>query len=416
MANNKHVDFLKRGVKAWNTWRQGSSGIKPNLRGADLCGLNLSGMDFRDANFRGAILRNADFSDTRLEGADLHNANCTGATFSRGKCYDLAGHKRVNFSQAILTRANLDEMDLTWGNLRRANLRGATIRWTNLYAADLRDANLAGASLNSSNLQEALVAGADLTEADLSGASLVQTDLTKANLSGAHLDGAILNHTNLKQANLTDCSIHGISAWGLELQGARQSNLHINHPDEPLITVEHIEMAQFIYLLRNSKKLRDIIDQISLKLVLILGRFSPQRKAVLDGIKEELKKYNYTPVVVDFEKPRSRNITETVSALAHLAGFIIADITDAKSIPQELHAIVPRLPSVPVLPLLQKSKRAYGMFADFQIYPWVLPLHRYRQLSDLRRMLHRKIIQQNKVKMSGLVNQKFPEGRSISKK
>ena len=113
MANNKHVDFLKRGVKAWNTWRQGSSGIKPNLRGADLCGLNLSGINFRDANFRGAILRNADFSDTRLEGADLHNANCTGATSSRGKCYDLAGHKRVNFSQAILTRANLDEMDLT---------------------------------------------------------------------------------------------------------------------------------------------------------------------------------------------------------------------------------------------------------------------------------------------------------------
>lgn len=410
------MDFLKRGVKAWNTWRQGSPGIKPNLRGADLCGLNLSGMDFRNANLRGAILRNADFSDTRLEGADLYNANCTGATFSRGKCYDLGGHKRVNFSQAILTRANLDEMDLTWGNLRGANLRGATIRWTNLYAADLRDANLAGASLNVSNLQEALFAGADLTEADLSGASLVQTDLTKANLRGTYLDGAILIHTNLKQANLTDCSVWGISAWGLELQGARQSNLRINHRDEPFISVEHIEMAQFISLLRDSKKIRDIIDQISSKLVLILGRFSPQRKAVLDGIKEELKKYNYTPVVFDFEKPTSRNLTETVSALAHLARFIIADITDAKSIPQELQAIVPGLPSVPVLPLLQKSKRAYGMFADIQKYPSVLPLHRYKRLSDLRRMLQSKIIQLSKVKMSGLVNQKFPEGRSFSKK
>jgi uncharacterized protein YjbI with pentapeptide repeats len=415
MASNKHVDILKRGMKSWNIWRQKNPSVKPNLKGADLRGLNLSGMDFRNANLRGAILRNADLSDTRLDGADLYNANCTSATFSRAKCYEFAGHKRVNFSQAILTNANLDRMDLTWANLRRANLRGANIMGTELYAADLKDANLAGASLNVSNLQEALVAGADLTKVDLSGACLVQTDFTKANLRGAHLDGAILNHTNLKQANLTDCSIHGISAWGLELQGSRQSNLHTNHPYEPLLTVEDIEIAQFIYLLRNSEKLRDIIDQISSKLVLVLGRFSPQRKAVLDSIKEELKKYNYTPIVFDFQKPRSRNMTETVSALAHLAKFIVADITDAKSIPQELQAIVPRLPSVPVLPLLQKSRKSYGMFADFQKYPWVSPLHRYINLSDLRRTLYSTIIRPTEVKMSDLAKQKFPEGRAFSK-
>src|SRR5437764_14393495 len=60
------------------------------------------------------------------------------------------------------------------------------------------------------------------------------------------------------------------------------------------------------------------------------------RKAVLDAIGDELRKRNYSPVVFDFEKPANRDITETVSILSHMARFVIADITEPKSIPQEL--------------------------------------------------------------------------------
>jgi hypothetical protein len=45
----------------------------------------------------------------------------------------------------------------------------------------------------------------------------------------------------------------------------------------PEITVDNIEVAQFIYLLLHNQKIRDVIDTITSKVVLILGRFSEKR-------------------------------------------------------------------------------------------------------------------------------------------
>lgn len=117
---------------------------------------------------------------------------------------------------------------------------------------------------------------------------------------------------------------------------------------EAEITVDNVEVAQFIYLLLNNQKIRHVIDSITSKVVLILGCFTSARKAVLDAIREDLRMRDYLPVLFDFEKPSSRDLTETISTLAHMARFVIADITDAKSVPQELMKIVPSLPSVPV--------------------------------------------------------------------
>ncbi len=123
---------------------------------------------------------------------------------------------------------------------------------------------------------------------------------------------------------------------------------------EAKITVDNLEVAQFIYLLLNNAQIRAVIDTITAKIVLILGRFTNERKRVLDALRAELLLHDYLPVLFDYEKPTNRDLTETISTLAHMARFVIADITDAtKVLPFTVRKIkekwTPTLPSCPVL-------------------------------------------------------------------
>ena len=118
-----------------------------------------------------------------------------------------------------------------------------------------------------------------------------------------------MSNADLTDANLTGCHAYGVSAWGLKLSDeTSQRNLIITKYDEPQIT--DIEVAQFIYLMLNNQKIRRVIDTITSKAVLILGRFTDQRKVVLDALRDELRKRDYLPILFDFEKSDSRNTDE----------------------------------------------------------------------------------------------------------
>ncbi len=181
-----------------------------------------------------------------------------------------------------------------------------------------------------------------------------------------------MTSTDLSHADLSNCLVHGVSAWDLRLGGARQHNLVITDVGEPAVTVDNIEVAQFIYLMLHNQKIREVIDTVTSKMVLILGRFSPERKQVLDALRNDLRNRNYVPVMFDFEKTRSQTTDETITLLARMARFIIADLSDAKAIIQELRGIVPDLPSVAVQPLILTSQEEPGMFDFIRKFPWVL--------------------------------------------
>src|SRR6266487_107129 len=188
--------------------------------------------------------------------------------------------------------ANQEQLDIlkqgvtVWNKWREENpsigvdLREANLTGVNLTEADLKWVKLQGSDLCKANLHDANLTGARLTSANLAGVSLTGAILHVANLSKADLMNASLVNTDLRKANVSDCRVYGISVWEVQLQGAIQHNLVITNYNDPTITVDNLEIAQFIYLLLNNQKIRDVIDTITSKVVLILGRFTPERKAV----------------------------------------------------------------------------------------------------------------------------------------
>ena len=313
-----------------------------------------------------------DHLDLAAKGADAWNAWRRGTPRSSPDLSfaDLSGQSLVlfNLADTNLSGANLADVNLIQANLHRANLQDANLTGANLYGASLVEANLSGAKL---------------IWASLVSANLSDADLSQAMLDGVKLNRAILVGANLEQATLSNCWVYGISAWDLVGTPKSQSDLFIMPSyRKGQITVDDLEVAQFIYLLVQNKKIRNIIDTITSKVVLILGRFTPARKSILDAVRAGLRDRGYVPVLFDFDRSPNLDLTETITLLARMARFIIADLTEPSSIPHELEAIIPTL-AVPVQPLLQSGHSPYSMFSDYWKYDWLLKVHEYADRAGL---------------------------------
>ena len=370
MANPEHLSILKEGLEVWSEWRKKNPEVQPDLFKADLSEVNLIEADLHRAtliaaNLRGANLNGADLSYAELSGADLTEARLIGAHLGR-----------ANLGGAHLTRAHL-----SGANFAAANLRGA----------DLNGANLSGTDLRGANLIDARLIGVDLTQANLSGANLSSAFLQAANLTGTVLQSAVLMHTDLEAAMLSGCLVYGISCGMSISRGLSSTALLSALKPNRQYGWTILQVAQFIYLLMSHEKLRNLITTIGEKAVLILGRFT-ERKEVLDRMADKLRSLGYLPMTFDFDRPTDRDLTETIKVLAGLSRFVIADITNPRSVTLELQAAVPDY-MVPFVTILQRGQPAFGMFDDLpRKYHWALPLLEYNHGDTLLATFEQKVV------------------------
>ena len=382
MTNLNHLGVLKRGVESWNKWRHENPHLEVDLSEADLSGLNLSRADFRTSvqyfNKPGKV----NLHKAKLNGADLREANLIEADLRD------ADLREAKLNGAFLSGANLDNADL-----RGADLRGAQLWTTYLHCAKLNNADLTEAHLVEANLSHADLSGALLTDANLSKAILYTTELYKADLQRANLTRANLVKTKLGSTNLDGARVYGISAWDIETDNTIQNNLIITEEGKTKITVDRLEVAQFIYLLLNNANIRAVLNTIGQKGVLILGRFTPERKVILDAIRDKLRAYDFVPMMFDFDKPVQRDFTETIKTLAGLSRFIIADITNPKSSPLELQAVIPDY-MIPLVPILDEKEEPFSMFRDLQnkYDDWVLDVLKYDSVENLIKVIEFAVI------------------------
>ena len=355
MADDNLLKLLSGGVKKWNKWKQKHEGFL-DLNGADFFGIDYKGNEPLWKGYQ-----------TNLKGIDL--------------------------SKVEMDRAFLESVDLS-----RANLSGAVLTRVNLRRADLSGTDLSGADLYE----------ADLYQANLQGANLSNTRLTRASLVEANLGGA----------NLENSYIYGTAAWDVKVdKDTNQKNLIITDPSrtwEPEVSVDDLEVAQFIYLLLNRQKIRNVLDTITSKSVLILGRFIPERKIILNAMADSLRENKLIPIIFDFERSTNRDFTETIKILAGLSLFVIVDLTKPKSVPQEITATIPDY-QIPFVPILQEGEDPYSMLEDFKKFNWLLqPILKYKNKKVLTQSFKGAIIDRAWKKHLEIKQQKNKKMEAIS--
>jgi uncharacterized protein YjbI with pentapeptide repeats len=190
----------------------------------------------------------------------------------------------------------VDKPDFRFSPFENKDFRGynfghADFTGTRFLNVDLSDTNLSHANLSQVDMINVKLCNAKLHKTEMIASRLVDVDLSGAKITDAQLASTILIDVKVQGTTFSNCTVYGVSTWNLIGEPLVQERLIVTPlpvplPDNPeIISVESIEVAQFIHLIINNKKIRNFIDTVTSKTVLILGSFKPGRKEVLDGLR-----------------------------------------------------------------------------------------------------------------------------------
>lgn len=298
---------------------------------------DLSGVDLSGKDLTGAELRQCNLSNANLTGATLKDANL----------------RRANLFRAILTKcalpdANLSKAFILGADLRKSNLRGADLSYSNLTGA-----NLSNSSMVNANLSHTDIIGANLQEADLTGADLSNSILINVNITKTRLDRAIVFGTTFADFTAT--------------QSTKTSDLVVSGTNQPLITIDDITAARFVYSVINRKNRPDFYDPMA---VLVLSCSAEASQAMHNALKNAIALIGLRPLMFDFNSPYVS--MKIVSKLALLSRFTVVD----------LNGISPQLYRLPEL--VKATPAPFAAIADTETSTSALPdeLHAYYWYKD----------------------------------
>jgi len=346
----EYIALLKSGTDKWDLERTSNPAFRPILR---------------DVNFVAEFGGPGFFDLPEFAGVDFSNSDMSMASLRNCMFFD----------------CSFDDAHLTYTDLVDAYFVNCTFRRTCMRVSKIGDAKF----------EECV-----FEDCDMSYCSAEETSFKGSTFTNTRMEHMSLVHTDFSDTKLDECFLYGISSWDLNLENSVQKNLVITPDDAPSVTVDNIELAQFLYLMINNERLRDVINTITSKVVLVLGNFSPKRKAVLNQIREHLKTQDVIPVIFDFEKPSTHNLTETVRTIASMSKYVIVDLSDPRSVPHELASVTPHLPSVRFYPIIERGEKTFGMFADYSDYPWIRPLKEYN-VDEVETVIEQIILEENSV-------------------
>ena len=133
---------------------------------------------------------------------------------------------------------------------------------------------------------------------------------------------------------------------------------------------------------------------------------------ILERLRNELRKRGFLPIVFNFDKPETKDFTETIRLLAGLSHFVIAEITNPRSAPLELQATVPEI-MIPFVPIIEEGEKPFAMLKDLWLKhrDWMFEPIYYSSLDRLVDALDTEIIKPAEVRFAELLARKAEEPR-----
>ncbi len=100
--------------------------------------------------------------------------------------------------------------------------------------------------------------------------------------------------------------------------------------DQGQVKVDDLRVAQFIHMILTSRNIRLFIETIGNKGVLILGRFSEERKSLLGALRGAFRKRGFLPIIFDFQRPAQKILPKHHDSCGSLAGYPDALVAQAQ--------------------------------------------------------------------------------------
>ncbi|NJK57888.1 MAG: helix-turn-helix domain-containing protein [Pleurocapsa sp. SU_5_0] len=289
--NERHLSMLKKGARAWNSWRKKNPDVIPQLSGiylkkGDFDNLDGYNLDYANlAGFRGVFIsiQHASLIEANIEKAELTGGSCIGSNFSG------ANLKKINIQSTRFNRA--------------------IFRETNLYKAFILDSDFKEVSFEKACMKQIV-----FDRVDLSGANLKQVDLESAKFTKVQLREANLNQASLKKAFLDTCSVYGSTFLETNLEDIITEKVFISPQGFEGIIVQDLVLAQFTCLklyhplltqkFVNSYNIENKIVKYAQVLVNKYGGYKYQKKSGSFTF-FKFNKINTIDIFVDIEKTDS---------------------------------------------------------------------------------------------------------------
>ncbi|MEH6448274.1 MAG: DUF2169 domain-containing protein [Oleispira sp.] len=199
-------DFSNSTIKNFPFIELTLSSVRFNNATMETC--NFISSNLENCSFDHASLPSTAWANTSVHNSSFISADMTSNCFVSSDEDNPCTFSGLNFSDAILNKANLQNLSLSnsifeRSSLESANFAGADLSHSNLDDCKaskiiLRKANLNQASLKRANLMEGILTKAIITHTDLEAANLYAVDFLQATVKGTRFNSANLDATILK--------------------------------------------------------------------------------------------------------------------------------------------------------------------------------------------------------------------------